>query len=278
MELSLNEAARLLGKSDRQVRYLIRSGKLQARKADGRWIIRREDLPLSEGQVKAERQKAERASRLAAEILRPDAERAGARKSFSVQETRAFEEGGPLYRDLRAQAGADRRVTALLETILVSGDRLYRRPAMRTFYPPIEGGDHRPRGLPIGNLTSQWWGNLYLDGLDHFVKRELKVEGYLRYMDDLVLFADEPARLRRWRRDVEEWLWEHRRLRLNRRKAHVRSADQAHGYLGYRVTRSGFDLGPKAVRRFRRQLPGLLRGDLEPLHRTLASWNGAMRF
>ncbi len=52
MKLSLSEAARLLNQSERQVRYLIRQGKLRARKADGRWIIRREDLPLSEGQEK----------------------------------------------------------------------------------------------------------------------------------------------------------------------------------------------------------------------------------
>ena len=80
---------------------------------DGRWVIQREDLPLSEGQVRAERQKAERATRLAAEILRPDAGSAGAKKSYSVQETRAFEEGEPLYRDLRARAGTEHPVRAV---------------------------------------------------------------------------------------------------------------------------------------------------------------------
>jgi hypothetical protein len=44
----------------------------------------------------------------------------------------------------------------------------------------------RPRGLPIGNLTSQFWANCYLDCFDHFVKRELRCPGYVRYVDDLV--------------------------------------------------------------------------------------------
>lgn len=119
MELSLSEAARLLGKSDRQVRYLIRSGRIPARKHDGHWIIQREDLPLSDGQVRAERQKAERATRLAAEILRPDAGAAGAKKSYSVRETRAFEEGGPLYHDLKAETGAEHPAAVFLRESLM---------------------------------------------------------------------------------------------------------------------------------------------------------------
>ncbi len=171
----------------------------------------------------------------------------------------------------------DRRITALLETILASGDELYRRPRVAAFY-PAACTDDPPRGLPIGNLTSQWWGNLYLDGLDHFVKRELGIKGYLRYMDDLVCFADEAARLRECRWRIEEWLWENRRLRLNRRRGHVRSTELPQSYLGHRVTQQGYDLGSKAVRRFRRQLPGLITGDLERLRRSLASWKGAMAF
>jgi hypothetical protein len=60
----------------------------------------------------------------------------------------------------------------------------------------------RPRGLPIGNLTSQFWANVYLNPFDHFVKRELRCRAYLRYVDDFMLFADDKATL---------WLW-HRAL------------------------------------------------------------------
>ena len=57
----------------------------------------------------------------------------------------------------------------------------------------------RPRGLPIGNLTSQFWANIYLNPFDHFVKRQLRVKGYLRYVDDLLFFADSKAQLWGWK-------------------------------------------------------------------------------
>ncbi len=81
MDLSLSEAARLLGKTDRQVRYLIQTGKIPAHKKGSRWIVRRDDLPLSPGQLTAAKQKTERAGRLAEEILRPDAKADGEKKT-----------------------------------------------------------------------------------------------------------------------------------------------------------------------------------------------------
>ena len=64
------------------------------------------------------------------------------------------------------------------------------------------------RGLPIGNLTSQFFANVYLNPLDHFVKHELRVKGYVRYMDDFLLFGDDRATLRRQGRQVCEKLAE----------------------------------------------------------------------
>lgn len=170
----------------------------------------------------------------------------------------------------------DSRVTALVQTILDSGAALYRRPQVQAFYGAPS--DSRPRGLPIGNLTSQWWGNLYLNGLDHFAKRQLKAKAYLRYMDDIVCFADEQRTLRQWRREITGWLEEHRRLQINSRKGHIRSTGQPQTYLGYRMTRQGFDLGPKAVRRFRHRLPKRARGDRATLIRALIAWRAAMTF
>ena len=105
----------------------------------------------------------------------------------------------------------------LVETILASGRELYSREEVAGFY----GLDRRrlrerPQGLPIGNLTSQWWGNLYLNGVDHWIARDLKVPGYLRYMDDLVLFASSAADLRAWRDGIGAWLQTERRLEDSR--------------------------------------------------------------
>ncbi len=172
----------------------------------------------------------------------------------------------------------DARVVGLLDAILASGRELYRRREVAAFYgwPAQRAG--RPRGLPIGNLTSQWWGNLYLDGFDQFAKRALKVRGYERYMDDLVLFGDDRAALRGWRREARDWLWQERRLRLNRRKGHIRSTALPQTYLGHRITRRGYDLGPKAWRRFRRRSRQLRGARYWEVEQRLASWRGAITF
>ena len=53
----------------------------------------------------------------------------------------------------------------------------------------------RRHGLPIGNLTSQWWGNIYLNRFDHFITEQLEVGGYIRYVDDFVIFDNNKSRL-----------------------------------------------------------------------------------
>lgn len=59
-------------------------------------------------------------------------------------------------------------------------------------------GKHNELGLPIGNLTSQFWGNVYLNELDQFIKRKLKCRYYMRYVDDMVLLAEDKQVLEKW--------------------------------------------------------------------------------
>lgn len=75
----------------------------------------------------------------------------------------------------------------------------------------VDGAPRPARGLPIGNLTSQFWSNCYLNPLDWFVARELGCRAYVRYVDDLALFADDKAALWSWRAGVDARL---ERLRL----------------------------------------------------------------
>jgi Reverse transcriptase (RNA-dependent DNA polymerase) len=77
----------------------------------------------------------------------------------------------------------------------------------------------RRRGLPIGNLTSQFFANLYLDCFDHFVTEVLRAP-YVRYVDDFVLFDDKPAVLSEWRRRICQFL-EGRRLKLHPNKTRI---------------------------------------------------------
>jgi hypothetical protein len=105
-----------------------------------------------------------------------------------------------ILRQTLARKVNDPEVLGLIDQILASGAGVLSGQYEMCWF---EGDDLlaalRPRGLPIGNLTSQFWANCYLDPFDHFVKRRLRCPAYLRYVDDFVLFADDKATLWRWR-------------------------------------------------------------------------------
>lgn len=114
----------------------------------------------------------------------------------------------------------------------------------------------RRRGLPIGNLTSQLFANIYLDGLDHYVKEVLRAP-YLRYVDDFALFHDDPQVLDDWRAALARYL-EGRRLVLHPRKTMILPSSEPTAFLGL-VVMSGNRrrLPEENVRRFRNRLRGL---------------------
>lgn len=109
--------------------------------------------------------------------------------------------------DRLARTIADDRALNLCRLILASGAGVLAAEYDMVYFP---GDDlfaaNRPRGLPIGNLTSQFWANVYLDPVDHFIKRTLRCPGYIRYVDDMLLFADTKADLHAWRAAVLERL------------------------------------------------------------------------
>ncbi|MTI73313.1 MAG: RNA-directed DNA polymerase [Stenotrophomonas sp.] len=88
------------------------------------------------------------------------------------------------------------------------------------------------RGLPIGNLSSQFFANVYLDALDQFVKHELKAKRYLRYVDDFVLFHHDRAQLQAWQQRIEAFLAERLSLRLKDEQK-LRQLTDGLDFLGY---------------------------------------------
>jgi retron-type reverse transcriptase len=92
----------------------------------------------------------------------------------------------------------------------------------------------RPRGLPIGNQTSQFWANVYLNELDQFVKHVLRCPAYVRYVDDFLLFADDKAVLRQWRAQIIEFL-QSLRLTLHQNRAQTQPVVHGIPFLGFRV-------------------------------------------
>lgn len=91
------------------------------------------------------------------------------------------------------------------------------------------------RGLPIGNLTSQFLANVYLDPFDHEVKARWGVQGYLRYMDDFVLFGADRQTLSAQREAVAAYLAERLRLRLKERACWLNRSSHGLTFLGRRV-------------------------------------------
>ena len=90
----------------------------------------------------------------------------------------------------------------------------------------------RRAGIPIGNLTSQFFANLYLDDLDHHIKQVLRVRPYLRYVDDMVVLDQDKTRLADIRAAVRERLAVDR-LRLHPHKAQVTRTADGLNLLGY---------------------------------------------
>ena len=88
-------------------------------------------------------------------------------------------------------------------------------------------------GIPIGNLTSQLFANIYMDAFDHFIKGELRVRQYLRYTDDAVILSNDPSELRWLLPFIEQWLWSERQLIFHPHKVEIRKLTQGIDFLGY---------------------------------------------
>ena len=172
----------------------------------------------------------------------------------------------------------DSRVLDVLDRIIDGSPRgspeLCYFPADDLFT-PIE----RCVGIPIGNLTSQFFANLYLDDLDHHIKQVLNVRPYLRYVDDMVVLDHDKARLAKIRAAVRERLAADR-LRLHPHKLHITRVADGLNLLGYLVypsqRRLRNDNGYRFARTLRRMAKAYQAGQLEwaTLVASAQSWIG----
>lgn len=143
------------------------------------------------------------------------------------------------------------------------------------------GGESPGRGMPIGNLTSQLFANVYLDAFDHFVKETLRVRHYIRYMDDFLLLVADRREARERLAEVRAFLAERLRLELNPRRVIIAPLREPCDLLGYAHHGDGrARVRHRSVRRLWRRLPALQRrADSGQLDRrraraSVASWFG----
>ncbi|ABW25404.1 conserved hypothetical protein [Acaryochloris marina MBIC11017] len=111
---------------------------------------------------------------------------------------------------------------------------------------------HR-RGLPIGNLTSQFFANVYLNGFDHFVKEQLKTKKYVRYVDDFALFDDSREQLVQARQAIEAYL-NQLRLKIHPIKSQIVATHHGVAFLGFRIFPAHIRVQNANIRRSRKRL------------------------
>ena len=118
----------------------------------------------------------------------------------------------------------------------------------------IHNGGTEGYGLPIGNLTSQFFANVYLNPFDHYVKEELRVKAYLRYMDDFVLFSHEKGGLKRNKEALENYLEEQLQLKLKRTHSFLNQRSNGLSFLGARVFTQQIRIHPTTLKRSKKKL------------------------
>ena len=89
------------------------------------------------------------------------------------------------------------------------------------------------KGIPLGNLTSQLFSNIYLDVLDQFIKRELRLKNYIRYADDFVVLSNDKESLEKLIPIIGPFLRDNLALTLHPDKVSVRKLHQGVDFLGY---------------------------------------------
>mgnify|MGYP001068192763 CR=1 FL=1 len=140
----------------------------------------------------------------------------------------------------------------------------------------------RRRGLPIGNLTSQCFANIYLSGFDHFVKEQLGIKKYLRYVDDFALFSDEKQVLVNARAAIEAEL-ETLRLRIHPMKSQLYKTEIGANFVGFRVFANHVRIRSENLQRSRRRLRRLQREykssqiSFEKLTQSIQSWGAHLK-
>ena len=133
-------------------------------------------------------------------------------------------------------------------------------------------------GIPVGNLTSQLFANVYLNKLDQYVKHVLKMKYYVRYMDDFIILSEDPEELRHVLELIEEFLRRELKLELNP-KTTILAAKNGINFVGYIHFKDHKRVRKDAMRRLKKLLKAFDTGEveLEDFDRSIESRFGHMK-
>jgi len=113
-------------------------------------------------------------------------------------------------------------------------------------FTPLE----RKKSIPIGNLTSQFFANVYLNDFDHWIKEELHAGPYIRYVDDFCVFSDEKSHLKEIRSAIVEYLAS-LRLSIHGGKSRIYTIKEGIEFLGFRHLPGRSRVRKENVKRFK---------------------------
>ena len=152
-------------------------------------------------------------------------------------------------------------------------------PQLLAQVPPHKSlfGKNNERGLPIGNLTSQFFANIYLNDLDQFVKHQLRAKQYIRYVDDFVIMSEDPDQLVQWRDQIESFLPGRLKLQLHPKRRKLEAVSQGIDFLGYIVRHDYTLVRRRVINNLKSKLRQFAQApvkDFEALRTTVASYLG----
>ncbi|MEG1562167.1 MAG: reverse transcriptase/maturase family protein [Bacteroides sp.] len=176
----------------------------------------------------------------------------------------------------------DKRLMHLLETIINSEDTAFGLPAGMAPEECEKDMWLTDTGMPIGNLTSQMFANIYMNEVDQYAKHELHAHYYIRYMDDIIVLSNDKTELSAFKEDIETFLKDRLQLDLNKKTA-IRPITAGVDFVGFRIYATHRKLKKQTARRIIHSVKHLstqlAAGEIthEDFDRTAASYKGVMQ-
>ena len=117
--------------------------------------------------------------------------------------------------------------------------------------------------MPLGNLTSQIFANIYLNELDRFIKRRLKAKYYIRYVDDFAVLHQSKEQLQNWKKQINNFLKRELKLELHPDKSKITELSRGIDFVGFRDFHKFRLLRKRNIRSMRRKVELFKQGKLD---------------
>lgn len=136
------------------------------------------------------------------------------------------------------------------------------------------------KGMPLGNWTSQFFANIYLNELDLFIKKELKAKFYIRYVDDFVILHNSKQKLESYKTAVQDFLLQNLKLELHPNKCKIIPLNQGVNFLGFKVFYHHKTILKRNLQKLNKRLSELIadyktkQGDINTISQVLEGWSG----